>query len=61
MLHAQHFDGDAIGGPAQRMIGRYDMAFQRTDTGWEIVRMVQHIDWNEGNWHVFLRAAGLAD
>lgn len=61
MLHAQHFDRDAIGGPVQRMIGRYDMRFVRLAEGWKIAGIVQHIDWHEGNWHVFLKAAGLAE
>lgn len=61
MLHAQHHDADAIGGAVQTMIGTYDVWFTRTPDGWRIRKMVQHIDWNEGNWRVFLKAAGLAD
>lgn len=61
MLHAQHFLDDARGQPVQRMIGSYDISVTRTDNGWKIVKVVQHIDWNEGNWYVFNKAAGISE
>jgi hypothetical protein len=61
MLHAQHYLTAARGAPVQRMIGTYDAVLERGPGGWKIVRLVQHIDWDEGNWHVFERAAGLSD
>ncbi len=61
MLHAQHFLKEARGEPVQRMIGSYDISLIRSDTGWKIVKIVQHIDWNEGNWYVFNKAAGISE
>ncbi|KPF70644.1 hypothetical protein IP84_02360 [beta proteobacterium AAP99] len=60
MLHAQHYQPNPRGDAVQRMVGTYDIEFVRTPSGWRIRKMVQHIDWNEGNWYVFLKAAGLA-
>ena len=60
MLHAQHYLPNLKGEAVQKMIGSYDMSFVRTAEGWKITKMVQHITWNEGNWYVFLKAAGLA-
>ncbi len=61
MLHAQHFLKEARGEPVQRMIGSYDVSLVRSDAGWKIVKIVQHIDWNEGNWYVFNKAAGISE
>ena len=61
MLHAQHHLPNDRGGAVQTMVGYYDNWLMRTEDGWKIHRMVQHITWNEGNWHVFESAAGLAD
>ena len=61
MLHAQHFLKEARGESVQRMIGSYDIDFTRTADGWKIVKVVQHIDWNEGNWYVFEKAAGISE
>jgi hypothetical protein len=60
MLHAQHYQPNTRGGDVQKMIGSYDISFIHTAEGWKIAKMVQHITWNEGNWYVFLKAAGLA-
>jgi hypothetical protein len=57
LLHAQHYLPDAKGGAVQRMIGYYENTLARTPAGWKIAKMVQHIRWNEGNWHVFEMAA----
>ena len=61
MLHAQHYLPNDRGGAVQTMVGYYDNWLVRTDDGWRIRRMVQHITWNEGNWHVFERAAGISE
>lgn len=61
LLHAQHYLPNAKGGPLQRMVGWYDNWLIRTRDGWRIRKMVQHVDWNEGNWWVFLKAAGRVD
>jgi hypothetical protein len=58
LLHAQHYLPNPKGGPVQRMIGWYDNWLTRTPQGWRIRKMVQHIDWNEGNWWIFDKAAG---
>ncbi len=59
MLHAQHFLPNKVGGSIQRMIGYYDNYCVRTAQGWKIKRMIQYIDWNEGNWYIFEKAAGI--
>lgn len=61
MLHAQHFMKEARGEQVQRMIGTYDISLARSGAGWKIVKVVQHIDWNEGNWYVFNKAAGISE
>ena len=61
MLHAQHYLPNDRGGAVQTMVGYYDNWLVRTDDGWRIRRMVQHITWNEGNWYVFERAAGISE
>ena len=61
MLHAQHYLPNDRGGAVQTMVGYYDNWLVRTDDGWKIRRMVQHITWNEGNWYVFERAAGISE
>ncbi len=61
MLHAQHFLPNEKGGNVQRMIGYYDNYFTRTADGWKINKMIQYIDWNEGNWYIFEKAAGIVD
>lgn len=58
LLHAQHYLPNAQGEPVQRMVGSYDVWFARTEDGWRIRKMVQSITWNEGNWYVFMKAAG---
>lgn len=60
-LHAQHFLPNTHGDPVQRMIGRYENWLRRTDKGWRIYKVVQHIDWNEGNWRVFELAAAVGE
>ncbi|MEM7547954.1 MAG: nuclear transport factor 2 family protein, partial [Pseudomonadota bacterium] len=60
MLHAQHHMPNAKGGPVQTMIGYYDNWLVRSDEGWKITKMVQTITWNEGNWYIVERAAGLS-
>jgi SnoaL-like domain len=60
LLHAQHYQPNARGDAVQRMLGIYEIWFERGTQGWRIQKMVQHIDWNEGNWYVFLKAAGQA-
>ena len=44
----------------QRMIGYYENWLVRTQQGWKINKMVQHISWNEGNWYIFEKAAGIS-
>ncbi len=61
MLHAQHFLPNSKGDNVQRMIGYYDNYFIRTSDGWKINKMIQYIDWNEGNWYIFEKAAGIVD
>ena len=60
LLHAQHYLPNKQGEPVQRMLGWYGNWLARTPDGWRIRKMVQHIDWNEGNWWIFLKAAGKA-
>ncbi|MEM8813044.1 MAG: nuclear transport factor 2 family protein [Pseudomonadota bacterium] len=61
LLHAQHHLPNTVGGDVQTMVGYYDNWLVRTEDGWKIRKIVQHITWNEGNWYVFLKAAGLTD
>lgn len=61
LLNASHHLPNTRGGSVQTMVGHYDNWLVRTDEGWKIRRMVQHITWNEGNWYVFERAAGLGE
>ena len=61
MLHAQHHLPNDKGAPVQTMVGYYDNWLVRTDAGWKVRKMVQHITWNEGNWYVFEKAAGRSD
>lgn len=60
LLHAQHHLPNERGGPVQRMIGRYENWLTRTPDGWRFRKMIQRIDWNEGNWWIFEKAAGAA-
>ncbi|HEV2605581.1 MAG TPA: nuclear transport factor 2 family protein [Microvirga sp.] len=60
LLHAQHFLPNKQGAPIQKMVGRYENWLIRTPQGWRFRKMVQHIDWNEGNWWIFDKAAGKA-
>jgi hypothetical protein len=60
MLHAQHFLQNSKGESVQRMIGYYDVWLIKQNSNWKIYKMVQHISWNEGNWYVFEKAAGLS-
>ena len=61
LLHAQHHLPNAKGAPVQTMIGYYDNWLVRTDDGWKITKMVQTITWNEGNWYIIEKAAGLSE
>ncbi|MDJ0740436.1 MAG: nuclear transport factor 2 family protein [Gammaproteobacteria bacterium] len=61
LLHAQHYLPNDKGVPVQTMVGHYDNWLVRTDDGWKIRKIVQHISWNEGNWYVFEKAAGISD
>ncbi|GAB5480648.1 MAG: hypothetical protein Pars92KO_04050 [Parasphingorhabdus sp.] len=60
MLHAQHHLPNDKGAAVQTMIGYYDNWLVRTKTGWKIEKMIQTISWNEGNWYIFERAAGIS-
>jgi hypothetical protein len=59
MLHAQHYLPNEKGESIQRMIGYYENFLLRTSQGWKINKMIQHINWNEGNWYIFELAAGM--
>jgi len=48
-LYAQHYKKDAPGGDFYLMRGSYDNHVVRTQHGWRIARLVQHISWVEGN------------
>lgn len=61
LLHAQHHLPNTKGAAVQTMVGYYHNWLVRTAAGWKIRKMVQHITWNEGNWYVFEKAAGLSD
>ncbi len=61
LLNASHHLPNARGGSVQTMVGYYDNWLVRTQDGWKIRKMVQHITWNEGNWYVFEKAAGLSE
>ncbi|WP_299621778.1 nuclear transport factor 2 family protein [uncultured Tateyamaria sp.] len=61
MLHARHHLPNSKGGPVQKMVGHYDNWLIRTDEGWKIAKMVQTITWNEGNWYIIEKAAGLSE
>ena len=61
MLNATHHLPNSYGQSLQTMVGYYDNWLVRTEEGWKITKMVQHITWNEGNWYVFEKAAGLSD
>lgn len=60
-LRAKHYLPNERGGSTQTMFGYYENWLIRTTDGWKINRIVQHIDWNEGNWYVFEKAAGLKE
>ncbi|MEM8837009.1 MAG: nuclear transport factor 2 family protein, partial [Pseudomonadota bacterium] len=60
LLNASHHLPNERGGAVQTMVGYYDNWLVRTEKGWKIRKMVQHITWNEGNWYVFEKAAGLS-
>lgn len=61
LLNASHHLPNDRGGAVQTMVGYYDNWLVRTEDGWKIRKMVQHITWNEGNWYVFEKAAGLSN
>ncbi|MEL7397760.1 MAG: nuclear transport factor 2 family protein [Pseudomonadota bacterium] len=61
MLHAQHHLPNSRGGSVQTMVGYYDNWLVRTGEGWKINKMIQYITWNEGNWFVFEKAAGISE
>lgn len=60
LLHAQHYLPNNKGEPVQRMVGWYENWLVRSEGRWKFRKMIQHIDWNEGNWWIFEKAAGLA-
>lgn len=60
LLNANHHLPNDKGSAVQTMVGHYDNWLVRTEDGWKITKMVQHITWNEGNWYVFEKAAGLS-
>ncbi len=47
-MYAQHYT-DAAPGEVYLMRGSYDNHFLRTEQGWKITKLVQHISWIEGN------------
>ena len=61
LLNASHHLPNDRGGAVQTMVGYYDNWLVRTEDGWRIRKMVQHVTWNEGNWYVFEKAAGLSE
>jgi hypothetical protein len=48
-MYAQHYLEGAEGGDFYLMRGSYENHLIRTDEGWKIGRLVQHISWLEGN------------
>ncbi|GFE63528.1 nuclear transport factor 2 family protein [Litoreibacter roseus] len=60
LLNASHHLPNTCGGAVQTMVGYYDNWLVRTEHGWKIRKMIQHITWNEGNWYVFEKAAGIS-
>lgn len=61
LLRATHYLPNEKGNPTQAMVGYYENWLRRTDKGWKIFKIVQHIDWNEGNYYVFEKAAGISE
>ncbi|MEM9013423.1 MAG: nuclear transport factor 2 family protein [Pseudomonadota bacterium] len=61
LLNASHHLPNDRGVSVQTMVGYYENWLVRTEDGWKIHKMVQHITWNEGNWYVFEKAAGLSE
>jgi hypothetical protein len=61
LLHAQHYLPNPKGEPVQRMVGWYENWLVRTPQGWKFRKIVQHVDWNEGNWWIFEKAAGISE
>ena len=47
-MYAQHYS-DAAPGEVYLMRGSYDNVVVRTDDGWKISKVVQHISWIDGN------------
>jgi len=50
-MYAQHYKKGAPGGEFYLMRGSYDNHMLRTDDGWKIQSLTQHISWIEGNAH----------
>ena len=48
-MYAQHYKKDAPGGEFYLMRGSYDHDLVRTEDGWKITRLTQHVFWLEGN------------
>jgi hypothetical protein len=48
-MYAQHYLEGATGGDFYLMRGSYDNHMVRTDDGWKIERLVQHVSWLDGN------------
>ena len=47
-MYAQHYS-DAAPGRIYLMHGSYDNFLVRTDEGWKITKVVQHVSWVDGN------------
>jgi len=56
-MYAQHYLENADGGELYLMRGSYDNHMLRTDTGWKIAQLTQHIFWSEGNANALREAA----
>lgn len=61
MLNATHYWPNPQGDSTQTLVGYYENWLRRTDDGWKIYKIVQHVDWSEGNWYVFEKAAGISE
>jgi len=48
-MYAQHYLEGAANGGLYLMRGSYDNSMVRTEDGWKITRVVQHISWIEGD------------
>lgn len=48
-MYAQHYLKGSANGGVYLMRGSYDNSMVRTDQGWKIERVVQHLSWIEGD------------